>query len=191
MRRRRARRLLPSLVLAAAVLFFLAYGSLERRGPYPRLAGLGGGAAKQLLFSAVAEVVDGDTIRLGDGRSVRLVQIDAPEREGECYGAEARRLLERLLPRGSRVRVEADPALDRVDRYGRLLAYVYKGHLNVNLELVRRGAAAPYFYRGDRGRYAPSLLAAARRARAEGRGLWGACPQARLRPGRALATGGS
>jgi micrococcal nuclease len=32
-----------------------------------------------------------------------------------------------------------------------------------------------WFYGGDRGRYATKLLAAARRARAEKRGLWGAC----------------
>jgi micrococcal nuclease len=45
----------------------------------------------------------------------------------------------------------------------------------VNVELVRRGAATVYFYRGERGRYAAQLLAAARQARAARRGLWGAC----------------
>jgi len=41
----------------------------------------------------------------------------------------------------------------------------------VNVELVRLGAAAPYFYRGVRGRHADELLAAARAARAARRGL--------------------
>ena len=41
------------------------------------------------------------------------------------------------------VTLEADPALDRVDRYGRLLRYVLRAGRNVNLELVRLGAAAP------------------------------------------------
>jgi len=181
------RRSLPFLAVVAAVAFFLVFGSLERSGPSPRLAGLTG-AARERVASVVAEVVDGDTIRLGDGTRVRLVQIDAPEAEGECYGGQASRVLEALLPISTQVGVQTDPALDRIDRYGRLLAYVFKGGLNVNLELVRRGAAAPYFYRGDRGRYAAQLLAAARRARAERRGLWAACPHTRLQPTRALAT---
>ncbi|MER3487420.1 MAG: hypothetical protein C4307_01115, partial [Chloroflexota bacterium] len=151
MRRSRARRPLPALALVGAIVLFLVIGSLERRGPYPRLAGVGGGRAKERISSIVAEVVDGDTILLQSGTRVRLAQIDAPEREGECYGEQARRALEQLAPVGSRVRVETDPALDRLDRYGRLLAYVFKGDMDVNLELVRRGAAAPYFYRGERG----------------------------------------
>jgi micrococcal nuclease len=121
---------------------------------------------------------------------VRLVQIDAPEvRPPECYGRAADRIVRELLPPGSAVRLEFDPDLDRVDRFGRSLAYVFEGEVNVNLDLVRRGAAAPYFFGGDRGRYADELLTAARRARAERRGLWAACPATRLNPERALASG--
>lgn len=92
-----------------------------------------------------------------------------------------------LTPPGSRVVLEADPALDAVDRYGRLLRYVLRGGRNVNVELVRRGAAAPYFYRGARGRHSDRLLAAARTAKAAGKGLWGACPRTELDPDRAIA----
>ena len=77
---------------------------------------------------------------------------------------------------GSRVVLEADPRLDRVDRYGRLLRYVRRDGLNVNVELVRRGAAAPYFHGGDRGRYAGALTQAASSAKRAKRGLWTACP---------------
>ena len=70
--------------------------------------------------------------------------------------------------------LETDARLDQVDRYGRLLRYVNRGRNNVNVELVRRGAAEPYFYRGERGRYASRLLAAARTAKTARRGLWGA-----------------
>ena len=97
--------------------------------------------------------------------------------------------LERLVHRGDELRLEADPALDRVDQFGRLLRYVHVRGRNVNLELVRRGAAAPYFYRKQRGRYAVDLLAAADEARAGRRGLWGSCPSARLRPTRAIDAG--
>ena len=124
----------------------------------------------------VSWVVDGDTIRLTNGRRVRLVQIDAPEIHlRECYGARARSELERLLPRGRRVRLELDARLDQVDEHGRQLAYVFAGETNANVEQVRRGAARLFFYRGQRGRHADRLREAAREARSAGRGLWSAC----------------
>ena len=126
--------------------------------------------------ATVSFVVDGDTIALRDGPRVRLVQIDTPELgSGECYSRRAAKDLRRLVPNGARVALRADPRLDSVDRYGRLLRYVYHRGINVNLRLVEHGDATVWFYDGARGRYASQLLAAARRARAEKRGLWGAC----------------
>jgi endonuclease YncB( thermonuclease family) len=132
---------------------------------------------------ALRRVLDGDTIVVSTGADVRFLQIDTPElSSNECYATAARAALERLLPVGSRLRLVRDPGLDKVDRYGRLLRYVYRGRLNVNLEMVRRGAAAPYFYRGDRGRFSGRLLTLAGAARRAHRGLWGACPGTRLQP---------
>jgi endonuclease YncB( thermonuclease family) len=85
--------------------------------------------------------------------------------------------------------LEADARLDRVDRYGRLLRYVHRGALNVNVLMVRNGAAAPYFYGRGLGRYATRLLSDARKAKAAKRGLWGACPGTALDPFRAVDTG--
>jgi endonuclease YncB( thermonuclease family) len=119
--------------------------------------------------------VDGDTLVVRGGARVRLIQIDAPEAGGECYSGAATRELARLARPGARVVLEVDPRLDRVDRYERLLRYVHAGGRNVNVELVRRGAATPYFYGGDRGRHANALLSATSAARAAGRGMWGAC----------------
>ena len=61
----------------------------------------------------------------------------------------------------------------------------------MNVALVRRGAAAPYFYRGERGRYANALMAAALAAKGQKRGLWKACPTTRLDPDHAVETGTS
>ncbi len=139
----------------------------------------------------VASVYDGDTLTLRDGTRVRLLQIDTPETgTGECYSRAARKTLLDLAPIGSRLRLEVDPSLDRVDRYGRGLRYIHRSS-NINVELVRRGAAAPYFYRGARGRYAAALMAAARQAQAAKRGLWGACPTTVLDPTKAIETGQS
>jgi endonuclease YncB( thermonuclease family) len=156
-------------VLAALVAAFVAGGA--------------GGAPA----AVVASVTDGDTLRLTNGQRVRLLQIDAPE-SGECYGTESRAALLMLAPVGSAVTLEVDPRLDRVDRGGRLLRYVRRGATNVNLELVRRGAAAPYFFRGERGLYAARLLAAAKSARAARRGLWSASPSTALAPDRQVET---
>jgi len=139
----------------------------------------------------VARISDGDTLRLEDGRRVRLVQIDAPERQDECFGRAATSALVLLAPIGSTVELQRDPTLDDVDGNGRLLRYVRAGGRDVNLELVKLGAAAPYFYRGARGRRAGALLRAAERARSDRRGLWGACPSARLAPTRQVDAGSS
>ena len=138
----------------------------------------------------VVSVADGDTLTVKSGYRVRLLQIDTPELgSGECYSRAARTALLSLVPVGSRIELEPDFHLDALDRYGRLLFYVHRGPLNVNLQLVKRGAAAPYFYGGERGKYAAALLAEARRAKAARRGLWGACPRTRLDPYRAIETG--
>jgi endonuclease YncB( thermonuclease family) len=92
-------------------------------------------------------------------------------------------------PRRQGIRLVRDPALDDRDAYGRLLRYVTAGTTNVNVELVRRGAAAPYFYRRVRGRHANALERAARTALRERRGLWRVCPRARLNPNLLLETG--
>ncbi|HEX5469889.1 MAG TPA: thermonuclease family protein [Gaiellaceae bacterium] len=144
---------------------------------------------KAQRLERVARVIDGDTLALADGRHVRLVQIDTPELgTGECYSRAAASALRELVPEGSSIRLAADPALDRVDPYGRILRYAFRGRLNVNLELVRRGDASVWFYDGDRGRYADELLAAAERASRARRGAWGAC-EAVLDPSTAFATG--
>jgi endonuclease YncB( thermonuclease family) len=151
-----------------------------------------GSAGASREGGVVATVADGDTLTLTNGSRVRLLQIDTPELgSGECYSRKARTMLLALAPPGARVQLEGDSRLDRVDRYGRLLRYVSRGATNVNVELVRRGAAAPYVSRGERGRYAAVLLRAATGARAAKRGLWGACPATVLAPERAVETGAS
>jgi micrococcal nuclease len=150
------------------------------------------GASVEARIGVVSSIYDGDTLTLAGGQRVRLLQIDTPELgSGECYSRAARTALLNLLPVGSRVVLETDPALDQVDRYGRLLRYLVRSGLNVNIELVRRGAAAPYFYRGQRGAYAATLLTAAKAARSARRGLWGSCPHTSLDPNGPITTGPS
>lgn len=140
-------------------------------GTAPAIARLEGGKGEH-----IARVVDGDSVDLTSGAKIRLVQIDAPELgSGECYSLAAASTLRRLLPRGVAVGLEADPRLAQVDKHGRLLRYAWRGKANLNVELIREGAATVWLFRGERGRYANRLLAAARKARDENKGMWGAC----------------
>jgi micrococcal nuclease len=177
----------PSIRAAAplAVLALLAVGcSTSEPTSTPTIT-----TADVVEAATVSRVSDGDTLRTTAGRKIRLVQIDAPELHGDCFGKGALAALRKLTPPGTRITLERDPTLDATDRYGRQLRYVLVGGENVNVALVRQGAASPYFYRGDRGRYAPDLLDAVDEARASSRGYWGACPDARLDPGRGSITG--
>jgi micrococcal nuclease len=140
--------------------------------------------------AAVVEWVnDGDTLTLANGGKVRLLQIDAPELETDCFGRAALQALIALAPKGTRVSLAADPKLDDRDRYGRQLRYVFVQGENVNVELVRAGAASPYFFRKERGAYAEELLDAVDEARQARRGYWGSCPGAELNTGLGSVTG--
>jgi endonuclease YncB( thermonuclease family) len=149
-------------------------------------------AAKPPVVYRIDQVTDGDTVVLRNGDRVRLVQIDTPEVYfgTECYGPQASATTKRLLPPGTRVRLFVEPATDRVDQYGRLLRYIVraKDGLNVNVQLVRVGAAAPYFYEGRRGRYAALLERLALRAKAKKLGLWGRCPHTPYDPDHGVST---
>jgi len=175
---------LPATALAALALGVAGCGDSSSTPPTPADTGTPRGEA-----ATVASVSDGDTLRTTSGRKIRLVQIDAPELHGDCYGKAALVVLRRLAPVGSRVTLQRDPTLDNTDRYGRQLRYVLVSGTNVNVALVREGAASPYFYRGDRGRYAGDLLAAVDEARSANRGYWGACPRAQLNTGVGSITG--
>jgi len=88
----------------------------------------------------VKEVIDGDTIVLQSGEHVRYIGIDTPEKDQPFY-QEANELNQKLI--GTKeIRIEFD--VQKKDKYGRLLAYVYAGKTFVNAELVRNGLANLY-----------------------------------------------
>ena len=137
---------------------------------------------------AVAYVYDGDTIKLADGEKVRLIGIDTPEssqnkklfRDAERSGEDVNRILAmgrkaavhtRGLLDGRRVRLEFD--IERRDKYGRLLAYVYRldDGLFINQEIISSGYAYPMTIPPNI-RYADEFRKLFREAQEAGRGLW-------------------
>jgi micrococcal nuclease len=145
--------------------------------------GNGGGATGGgTVDAAVVRVVDGDTIRVrlpsGAEERVRYIGVDTPEsvKPGtpvQCF-AEAASSFNRRLVEGRTVRLVSDA--EARDRYGRLLAYVYRrpDGLFVNAELARRGYARPLTIPPDV-RFAERFQALADAARRAGRGLWKDC----------------
>jgi endonuclease YncB( thermonuclease family) len=123
-------------------------------------------AAAEELLGQVVGISDGDTLTLltQDHRQVRmrLAGIDAPESR-QPYDSRARQELSQLSFRQA-VRV----IVEDTDRYGRTVGKVLLGPLDLNAELVRRGAAWVYPHY-NRDPALPPLQAAARQAR---RGLW-------------------
>jgi micrococcal nuclease len=175
-----ARRLLVVLLaLAAAGGGAGASGLLDGGGDGDGSGDDGGGG--DAIVGRVVKVVDGDTIavQLGAARAkVRYIGVDTPEtkdprRPVQCYGQQAADFNARLVA-GERVRLVRD--VEARDRYGRLLAYVYRVRdgLFVNAELARLGYAQPLTIAPDV-RHAGRFAQLARQARQAGRGLWSAC----------------
>jgi micrococcal nuclease len=130
----------------------------------------------------VVRVIDGDTVvvQLSSGEEhVRLIGIDTPETHKpgtpvECFGPEASARMSALLPAGTSVRLERDA--EARDRYGRLLAYVFKASDGSMVErtMLDEGMAAPLAIAPNVAHRAEFDQAAAE-AQQKGLGLWRAC----------------
>ena len=137
----------------------------------------------------VSTVVDGDTLILDSGLSVRLAAIAAPKpRVGQSIAssADAARSALAELVGGKSVRLRYYGSPDR-DRYRRAVAEVFLADSNVwvEAELVRLGWArvvpAP-----EEGGCAATLFPAEQEARKDGRGLWSDSVAVRLADDAAL-----
>ena len=135
----------------------------------------------------VKRVIDGDTIQLETGEMVRLIGIDTPEihDSDKLYRDSARTKQDvttikemgwraykftKSLIEGKRVSLEFD--VEKHDKYGRLLAYVYlKDKTFVNAKIVEEGYASLMTI-SPNVKYADLLLKLYQQARNNRRGLW-------------------
>jgi len=123
----------------------------------------------------VERVIDGDTIVVTGGLTVRYLLVDAPEitpGHAACYGGNAAKVNADLVL-GKTVELAYDVACQ--DRFGRTLAYVTADGHDVNRLLVERGAACVLHIPPDGDARADEFMAVVAAARAARRGLWGAC----------------
>lgn len=119
----------------------------------------------QELKGKASYVTDGDTFHFisdnGEKYKVRLADIDAPE-STQPYGLEAKQQLIKYI-KGRVVTIK------NTDRYGRKIAYVYKGETDIGLRMINDGLAWWYeYYAKDNAAYKE----AEEEARKQNRGLW-------------------
>lgn len=133
-------------------------------------------------MATMLKVIDGDTIRIRIGarpETVRLIGVNTPETKHptkpvECFGPEASAHTTSLLAPGTQVALVRDA--EARDRYGRLLAYVFRAsdELFVNLELLSGGWGVPMSIEPNTSNEA-RFAAAALDAEAANLGLWAHC----------------
>ena len=168
---------LPTAVLVAAILLVAACSSESIPAPTSSLAGgPPAGPPRSAPPGAapvdVVDVLDGDSLRVVvDGRNteLRLLGINAPERD-ECWSNRARTALRNLLDPGP----AALEAVGGVDRFGRVLGYLYVAGDLVNLDMLRAGHALAVDTEHP---MLEAFLAAEETAFSSGAGWWraGAC----------------
>lgn len=174
MPRVRNRLRLPIIAITLLALLFLRwYGGIDPNTPTAP------GDLEEGWYQ-VERVVDGDTLVLLDGTRIRLIGADTPEtvKPGEPvqpYGPEATAFTKAFVDQsGGRVYLRFDR--ERLDRYGRHLAYVWNDDEMLNEALIRAGLATaePQY------RYAASVkrrfLDAEEAAKSAGRGIWSQSP---------------
>lgn len=136
----------------------------------------------------IVRTVDGDTIIVrqnGADTTLRLIGVDTPETKHptkgvECYGPDAATYAKQQLTVGERVTLTYGP--QRLDRYGRTLAYVRDSDGDFGQRAIRMGYARQYRETRNGKRVVPNhperaaYQEAERLAQDAKRGLWGACP---------------
>ena len=150
-----------------------------------------------MSYAKVTEVIDGDTIKLETGETVRYLEVNSPEiwkmendswvKTQECFSEEAKKANEELVL-GKTVKLEKD--VSDKDKYGRLLRYIWlcnspsperRGEGEVfpacqfiNLDLVKTGFASSMIIKPDT-KFAKEIIGAEKEAKDNNLGLWKNC----------------
>jgi micrococcal nuclease len=154
-----------TLILAIAVLSFSAVSAKAKNEAVKEQTSKSGVNAPKTAI--VSKVLDGDTFVLSDGKHVRILGIDTPEK-GEPFAENAGAFCDSML-RGKTVKLEYEPETE--DKYGRLLAYVFVNSDFVNELLLKRGLARVYIF-NRKERYNSRFISDQKEARNAKAGVW-------------------
>lgn len=130
-------------------------------------------------FYSVVRVIDGDTFEViinDKKQKIRVIGINTPEindprKTVECFGKEASEKAKKLLL-GKKVRLEKDPTQEEIDKYGRLLRYVFfEDGTDFGLTMIKEGYAFEYTYNIPY-KYQQQYKQAQKQAEENKKGLW-------------------
>lgn len=128
----------------------------------------------------VVKVVDGDTFDVlikGENKRIRLIGVDTPEvidsrKPIQCFGREASNFAKNLLM-NKLIRLESDSTQGDVDKYQRLLRYVFlEDKTFINKIIISEGYAHQYTHNSNPYKYQKEFIEAEREARRTKKGLW-------------------
>jgi micrococcal nuclease len=139
------------------------------------IAGTGcGGSPCGDTEAKVTRVIDGDTVELESGATIRYLLVDTPEISGgaECFGDAAKQFNSDLVLNKT-VTLSYDEKC--TDNFGRTLAYVTVDGQEVNTLLVQRGYACVLFIEPNGASRVDEFNALELDAKNARRGLWSMC----------------
>jgi len=127
----------------------------------------------------VIEVIDGDTVKLDNGKLLRYLGLDTPEtriKKGnkfiyspQPFAKEAKQFNQRLVE-GKFIRIEFDQ--ERTDKYNRLLGYCFIDNTFINAVLISEGLAS-VMNKPPNVKYASLFISYQKEAKDKKRGMWG------------------
>lgn len=110
----------------------------------------------------ITHVLDGDTVRLEDGRTIRLLNINTPEK-GTSGAQKATEFLSELINKTSELESMG------TEKYGRTLGRIYYNDEYINWQIIRNGLGNIFL---TDARETDSFKQAQQQAISEGLGIW-------------------
>jgi len=104
----------------------------------------------------VTKIIDGDTVIVEGGETVRLLGIDCDEKGKECFTPAKNRIEELLLGKS----VVLESGNEDKDQYDRLLRYIFLNGKNINLQLVEEGFCVARFVGSENSMYKSEIQSA-------------------------------
>lgn len=156
------------VVVAIAAVYFPELFSAEKETP----------SRSGLIPVELVKTIDGDTIKIkyeGKEQNVRYLLIDTPETNHpqlgkQPFGDKAKERNIELMNSG-KLEIEFDIG-ERIDKYGRLLAYIYVDGVSIQEKLLEEGLARVAYVYPPNTRHLDAYEKAQERAKKAGIGIW-------------------
>ena len=104
----------------------------------------------------VTKIIDGDTVIVEGGETVRLLGMDCDEKGKKCFTVAKNRIEELLLGKS----VVLESGNEDKDQYDRSLRYIFLNEKNINVQMVEEGFCVARFVGGENDKYKTEIQSA-------------------------------